>query len=67
MLVSRATAAHLMPERVIECEHLPLDKGARDSSREDQEVLLALTRQMDQEMTLERQRRFMLEEDKWAL
>ena len=39
-------------------------RRARASSREDQDVLLALARQRDQEMALERKRRLMLQEDK---
>ena len=36
----------------------------RAPSRDDQEVLLALARQRDQEMALDRKRRLMLQEDK---
>ena len=39
-------------------------RRARASSREDPDVLLALARQRDQEMALERKRRLMLQEDK---
>ena len=39
-------------------------RRARASSREDQDVLLALARQRDQEMAFGRKRRLMLQEDK---